>query len=216
MFINRSGTLTIQASGYAGASAITTGATYAWAKYEAGSWQTVTGTADNLTVNGADVVGVASYRCQMTYGGKTYQDIITLIDKTDNYQAVIDSTAGTVFKNTVGETVLICRVWQAGVETDALKSGAINTTAPASPATGDFYYKFTKTTPVMQLMRYSGSAWADVTTDAAHKHTLTYKWYRRDKDGNPLDSGAVFAQGKTVFVDGTSVDVKTVFTCEVE
>ena len=100
----------------------------------------------------------------MTYGGKTYQDIITLIDKTDNYQLDIDSTAGNVFKNSVGETVLIARLWQNGAEVDALKSTTYSTAAPSSPATGDFYYKITKSTPQMALMRYSGSAWADVTT----------------------------------------------------
>ena len=65
-------------------------------------------------------------------------------------------------------------------------------------------------------MRYSGSAWADVTTDATHGHVKTYKWYRRDKDGNPMDSGAAFATGKVIYVDGDDVTVKTVFVCEVE
>lgn len=49
-----------------------------------------------------------------------------------------------------------------------------------------------------------------------YKHEKTYKWYRRDKDGNPLDSGAVFATGKVIYVDGDDVDTKTVFVCEVE
>ena len=65
-------------------------------------------------------------------------------------------------------------------------------------------------------MRYSGSKWEDVTSNATYKHTKTYKWFRRDKDGNPLDSGAVFATGKVIYVDGDDVTVKTVFVCEVE
>ena len=28
------------------------------------------------------------------------------------------------------------------------------------------------------------------------------RWYRRDKDGIPMDSGAVFATGKVIYVDG--------------
>ena len=96
---------------------------------------------------GSEVKGTASYRCTMTYGGKTYQDIITLTDKTDNYQLDIDSTAGDIFKNGVGETVLIARLWQNGAETDALKSTTYAVAAPSSPAAGDFYYKITKTTP---------------------------------------------------------------------
>jgi hypothetical protein len=150
----------------------------------------------------------------MTYSGKTYTDTITLTDKTDNYQAAIESTGGSVFKNTVGTSCLICRIWQNGAETDALKSVIFSATAPSSPATGDFYYKITTTTPQMALMRYSGSAWVDVTADATYKHTRTYTWYRRDKDGNALDGGAAFATGKVIYIDGDDVTVKTTFTCE--
>ena len=52
--------------------------------------------------------------------------------------------------------------------------------------------------------------------NASYKHAKTYTWYRRDKNGNPMDSGAVFATGKVIYVDGDDVDSKTVFVCEVE
>lgn len=217
VFVNGEGSLTIQTSAYSGSTPIASGATYAWAKYASGSWTAISGqTGSSLTVAGSEVKGTASYRCTMTYGGKTYQDIITLIDKTDNFQLDIDSTAGDIFKNGVGETVLIARLWQNGAEVDALKSTTYSVAAPSSPAAGDFYYKITKTTPQVALMRYSGSEWVDVTSQAAYKHTKTYTWYRRDKDGNPLDSGAAFATGKVIFVDSNDVDNKTVFVCEAE
>ena len=94
------------------------------------------------------------------------------------------------------------------------KSVTFSATVPSSPATGDFYYKITTTTPQMALMRYSGSTWVDVTADATYKHTRTYTWYRRDKDGNALDGGATFATGKVIYIDGDDVTVKTTFTCE--
>lgn len=217
VFVNGEGSLTIQTSAYSGSTPITSGATYAWAKYASGNWTAISGQAgSSLTVAGSEVKGTASYRCIMTYGGKTYQDIITLIDKTDNFQLDIDSTAGDIFKNGVGETVLIARLWQNGAEVDALKSTTYSVAAPTSPAAGDFYYKITKTTPQVALMRYSGSEWVDATSQAAYKHTKTYTWYRRDKDGNPLDSGAAFATGKVIFVDSNDVDNKTVFVCEAE
>ena len=65
-------------------------------------------------------------------------------------------------------------------------------------------------------MRYSGSQWVDVTDETVYKHEKAYTWYRRDKDGNPLDDGAAFATGKVIFVDGDDVDGKTVFVCEAE
>ena len=104
----------------------------------------------------------------MTYDGKTYTDTLTLMDKSDNYQATLESSGGDVFKNGVGSSTLHCRLFQNGAEVDTAGTG------------------------------------------------YTYKWYRRDKDGNALDSGAVFATGKSVAIDGDDVDIKTTFTCEVE
>ena len=222
---NNTSTITLKAQFFQGATDLTSNgnAKFTWEKYASGSWTTVQAEAagdsgNSYTVNAADVAVSATYRCKTRYGsGTTYfYDTITIIDKTDNYQADIDSTAGDVFKNTIGQTCLICRLWQNGAEVDPLKATTFSPTAPSTPATGDFYYKIDTTTPTTALMRYSGSAWVDVTDNATYKHTKTYKWYRRDKDGNPLDNGAVFATGKVIYVDGDDVDVKTVFVCEVE
>lgn len=216
-FQNQEGTLTLLTQKYDGSTEIATGATYQWAKYASGSWADISGaTSDSYTVSGSDVANIGSYRCTMTYKSKSYVDVITLIDKTDNYQADIDSTAGDVFKNTVGTTCLICRLWQNGTEVDPQKSTIYSTTAPSSPVEGDYYYQIQASGATTKLMRHNGSAWVDVTSDATYGHTKTYKWYRRDKDGNPLDSGAVFATGKVIYVDGDDVDTKTVFVCEVE
>ena len=72
-----------------------------------------------------------------------------------------------MFKNSIGTSTLLCRLFQNGQEVDM--------------------------------------------DGTAH----TYKWYRRDKDGNALDSGAAFATGKSISIDGDDVDVKTTFICEV-
>lgn len=224
--VNDSDEITINAQFYQGATNLTANANsyYLWEKYESGAWTIVKAEAaaaagNTLTVEAADVTGSATYRCRARYKNTSttyFYDTITIIDKTDNYQADIDSTAGDVFKNTVGQTCLICRLWQNGAEVDPLKSTTYSTTAPSSPAAGDYYYKIASNSPTTALMRYSGSAWVDVTTDATYGHEKTYTWYRRDKDGNPMDSGAAFAAGKVIYVDGDDVTVKTVFVCEVE
>ena len=60
VFMNGSGTLLLQTSAYDGSSPITSGATYEWAKYSGGSWQTISGeTASSLSVDGVDVAGQA-------------------------------------------------------------------------------------------------------------------------------------------------------------
>ena len=168
VFVNGQGSLAIQTAAYVGTTAITSGATYVWKKYASGAWQTVSGqTGASLTVAGSTVDGVASFQCTMTYGGKSYTDTISLTDKTDNYQASIESSGGDVFKNAVGTSVLLCRLFQNGQEVDA----------------------------------------------EGTEHT--YTWYRRDKDGNAMDSGAAFATGKSISIDGDDVTVKTTFICEV-
>lgn len=168
VFVNGEGTLTIQTAAYKGTTAITSEATYIWKKYASGAWQTLSGeTASSLSVPGSEVSGVASFQCVMTYGGKTYTDTISLTDKTDNYQASIESSGGDVFKNSIGMSTLLCRLFQNGQEVDS--------------------------------------------DGKAH----IYKWYRRDKDGSALDSGAAFATGKSISIDGDDVDVKTTFICEV-
>lgn len=217
--------ITLQAQFYQGSSNLTANSKsyFLWEKFESGAWvqvQTDTaGTAGSAyTVHAADVQGSATYRCRARYNSTTvfFYDTITIIDKTDNYQADIDSTAGDVFKNTVGQTCLICRLWQNGQEVDPLKSTTYSKTAPSSPATGNFYYQIQNSGAATKLMRYSGSGWEDVTSDDTYKHEKTYKWYRRDKDGIPMDSGAVFATSKVIYVDGDDVTIKTVFVCEVE
>lgn len=123
--------ITLQAQFYQGSSNLTANSKsyFLWEKFESGAWvqvQTDTaGTAGSAyTVHAADVQGSATYRCRARYNSTTvfFYDTITIIDKTDNYQADIDSTAGDVFKNTVGQTCLICRLWQNGQEVDPLKS----------------------------------------------------------------------------------------------
>lgn len=216
VFTNQAGTLLLSAVGYSGANQITSGATYVWKKYTGGSWVTISGeTASTLTVSGDDVAGLQAYKCEMTYGGVVYSGTVTLTDKTDNYQAAISSTGGDTFRNGDGSSAMVCRLWQNGAEVDALKSAVISPTAPSSPTTGAFYYKITPSTPQVALMRWSGSAWVDVTTNPTYAHSKNYTWYRLDKDGNALDGGAAFATGKVIYVDGDDVDVQTTWECEV-
>ena len=228
VFTNQQGSKKLRVSAYDGSTPIVTydnngiptvtgGATFKWYSESGGTWTVISGeTSAVLTVNGSDVNGQKSYRCEMTYKGKTYADVITMTDKTDNYQASIDSTAGDIFKNTVGDTCLICRIWQNATEVDMQKSGVYSKTAPASPSTNTYYYQIQASGATTKLMRYNGSAWVDVTADTSLGHEKTYTWYRRDKDGNQLDTTTPFATGKVIHVTGDDVDTKTVFVCEVE
>lgn len=215
-FLNKQGTIEIMTQAYDGPNQITSGASFAWYRYASGSWGSSIASGSSLVVHGNTVDGLASFKCVMTYGGKQYTDVITLTDKTDNYQCEIISTGGDVFKNTIGSSCLYANLYQNGSQVDPLKSTVMAINPPTGVTSGAFYYKIDPSTPNTTLMKYNGSTW--VAASGSDLHTRTYKWYRRDKDGNPHpdDNGAPFATGKVIYIDGDDVDVKTTFICEVE
>ena len=211
VFINQNGSLTLNTQAYIGSTKITSGASYKWEKYASGSWTQV-GTAATLTVKGTDVVDIATYRCTMTYHSKTYVDVITLEDKSDSMVASIVSTGGDIFKNGKGDTILTCKLFANGSETDAVLSETISATTPSNPTTNQLWYKVDKSAKTVTLMKYNGNAWVAAT----ETQDYTYKWYRMDYNGNPLDGGKVFKTGKIIYVSDAEVDTKTTFICEVE
>ena len=173
VIINQSGSLALAAVGYDGASEITTGATYQWAKYTGGNWTDISGeTSSFLSVSGTDIVNIQSYRCTMTYKGKSYTDVITVEDKSDPYVSEMLSIGGFTVKNNLGGVVPYVIVRTNQKEVDPLL-GNISETAPSNPSEGDFWYQVDHTAQKVTLMKYSGTAWETAT----EKQDLTYTWY---------------------------------------
>lgn len=97
IFLQGQGMLPIEVSAYKGADDITTQSTYQWYAFEAGNWATIAGeNAKTLLVDGRNVKGVKSFRCEMTFDGDTYSDVFTMMDRADSYQAIIESSAGEI------------------------------------------------------------------------------------------------------------------------
>lgn len=204
---NQSGSLTLATSAYEGATAITS-ATYQWEKYSGGSWANISGaTAATLTVQGADIVNIQSYRCTMTYNSKNYVDVITVEDKSDPYVSEMLSIGGFTVKNNLGGLVPYVIVRTNQHEVDPLK-GNISETAPASPAAGDFWYQIDHTGHTVTLMKYSESAW----TAATETQELTYTWYAQDKDGNPITFDKT---GKVIYLSAADIDSILTLQCDV-
>lgn len=204
---NQSGSLTLATSAYEGATAITS-ATYQWAKYSSGNWTNISGaTAATLTVQGADIVNIQSYRCTMTYNSKSYVDVITVEDKSDPYVSEMLSIGGFTVKNNLGGLVPYVIVRTNQREVDPLL-GNISETAPASPVAGDFWYQIDHTGHAVTLMKYSGSAWAAAT----ETQELTYTWYAQDKDGNPITFDKT---GKVIYLSAADIDSILTLQCDV-
>ena len=204
---NQSGTLTLATSAYSGTTAITS-ATYQWAKYANGTWTNISGaTSSTLTVSGADIVNIQSYRCTMTYSGKTYVDVITVEDKSDPYVSEMLSIGGFTVKNNLGGVVPYVIVRTNQKEVDELL-GVISEAEPSTPKSGDYWYKIDHSGKTVTLMKYSGTAWAS-TTDT---QSLTYTWYAQDKDGKEMTFGKT---GKVIYLSAADIDSIMTLQCDV-
>lgn len=209
---NGEGSVLIQAYGYDGTTVISSGATYAWRKYVSGAWTTISGqTASSLTVTATDIVNIASFECTMTYGGKTYVSVATVIDKTDPCTSEMIPIGGTTFKNGLGGTAVYVTVRRGGSELDPLK-GVISTTAPSSPTTSTYWWKVDESAKTCTLMKYSGTAFAAVTLPADNQ-TLTYTWYKRNKTG--AADGTFGKTGKVIYLSADDVDSIATLQCDV-
>ena len=204
---NQSGSLTLATSAYSGATPIST-ATYQWAKYEDGKWVNISNaTASTLTVAGADIVNIQSYRCTMTYGRQQYTDVITVEDKSDPYVSEMLSIGGFTVKNNLGGVVPYVIIWTNRQEVDPLL-GSISETAPSSPASGAFWYKVDHTAKTVTLMKYNGETWAAAT----EKQELTYTWYMQDKDGQSVEYEKT---GKVIYLSAADIDSLVTLQCDV-
>ena len=205
--MNQSGSLSLATSAYSGTTAITS-ATYQWAKYTGGKWANISGaTSSTLTVSGSDIVNIQSYRCTMTYGGKSYVDVITVEDKSDPYVSELLSIGGFTVKNNQGGVCPYVIVRTNQQEVDGLL-GPISETAPSNPATSAFWYKISHSAKTVTLQKYSGSAWVDAT----EKQSLTYNWYAQDKDGNAVNFNKT---GKVIYLSAADIDSLLTLQCDV-
>ena len=120
--------LSLKAELIRGTTADTTNLSYQWKKSVNGTlWTEITGgTSPTLAVTPSMVDSFAMFRCSIldtdatsdTYNKSYDTEAVSVLDVTDPYQAVIESTAGSYFKNNTGSTTLICRVYQNGEEID--------------------------------------------------------------------------------------------------
>lgn len=203
---NQSGTLTLATAAYSGTTAIT--GTYQWAKYANGTWTNISGaTSATLSVSGADIVNIQSYRCTMTYNSKTYVDVITVEDKSDPYVSEMLSIGGFTVKNNLGGVVPYVIVRTNQKEVDPLL-GPISETAPSSPSSGDFWDKIDHDNQTVTLMDYAGSAW----NECPEEQSLTYTWYMQDKDGNTVEFGKT---GKVIYLSAADIDSLVTLQCDV-
>ena len=117
------------------------------------------------------------------------------------------SIGGFTVKNNLGGLVPYVIVRTNQKEVDPLL-GTISETAPSSPANGTFWYKVDHTAKTVTLMKYNGTDWAAAT----ETQSLTYTWYKQDKDGKAV---AFDKTGKVIYLSAEDIDSIATLQCDV-
>ena len=215
VFLNQSGQLTLATNKYYGPNEITSGATFKWEKYQGTDWTEIAGEEDDvLTVNGSDVINIASYRCIMTYNGVDYIGVVTLEDKSDPYISEIYTIGGTVFKNGIGGSAAYVIVRSNGKEVDEL-AGSIGTTAPPSPVKNDYWYEVKHNGNKIVYKKYNGTSWVEV---SAIEQNLKYTWTLLDETGKDIafNDGSEEKTGKVIYLSCADISNVGILQCNVE
>lgn len=170
LLTNELQSISLQTFAYEGSLEIASGATFQWSQLVDDVWTNISGaTNTTLTVTKADVLKAKSYRCIMTYKGKSYTSTITVQDKTDTYNSIMCISSNA--KGSECYWVLYTLVYSDTSEIDPLL-GPISISAPASPVNGDYWYAVDSVNATVQLKKYNGTTWANSTD----KQSLTYLW----------------------------------------
>lgn len=170
LLTNELQSISLQTFAYEGSLEITSGATFQWSQLVDDVWIDISSaTNTTLTVTKTDVLKAKSYRCIMTYKGKSYTSTITVQDKTDTYNSIMCISSNA--KGSECYWVLYTLVYSDTSEIDPLL-GPISISAPTSPVNGDYWYAVDSVNATVQLKKYNGTTWANSTD----KQSLTYLW----------------------------------------
>jgi len=182
-----------------------------WLEFVNGSYRTITGqTGTSITITESMVTDQMLLKCIATYNGHNYEAYYAVDDITDPYTAYTYSTIRE-FKNNQGYGAIYTRVYQNGVEVDPIRSTMFSSTPPSSPSVGDFYYHLDPVLKTCVLKKYLDGSWQNATeTD-----NFTYKYYRMDSQGTPLDTTVAYKDTRCFYVDPSIINGRMQFFCEI-
>ena len=102
--------------------------------------------SDGITaiIDASDISGVGSYSCKVSKGSKEYTQYVSFTDYSDPLQVELISTIGEKLTNGIGEGVVYPQTTRDASTLDQVSTNSLvvwgYSSAPASPADGDYYY----------------------------------------------------------------------------
>lgn len=192
-------------------------------------------TTNTLSIYANAVGGYEVFKCVATHNSIDYTQHYSIVDQTDPYQLVIESTGGDKFKNAIGNSILTAKVLQAGLPLDVFGAGLFSYTWTRY----DKDSAFEAFTPTPATMGYTiaGSTALVIGCDAATiaafdigsiiivgtetARLVTAKTSTTLTVGTALSTipsaGKTVKDGslKRIYIDDTHVTVKTTFYCDI-
>ena len=204
---NGTGSVSIVGTLIDGAIDKTNSTTWAWAKYNGSTYDTISGqTTNTLIVNPSAVDGLASFRCTATYNSKSYIQYMSIMDKSDPLQIEVMCSLGEQIVNGQGIGALYVIAMKNGVEVDPIKTLVFSTVAPTSASSGDYYYHLNSSNNSVTLKKYNGSSWQNA--PSSELPTGTYEWTYWDNSGNIITPTGLATTGKVVYIDSSLINKK--------
>lgn len=210
---NNENNVNLKATLVDGADEPESGITYEWYIYKkvdkVFGYHLLSQTTKEITITPQDIESYNSFKCIATYKNIPYEAYISVYDKTDPLQIVVQSTVGDKLINGVGEGIIYALVYRNGEEIDHMKTLNYGTSLPTDGVLGDYFWLLNSDNKTAILHYYTGSAWTNSDIDSG---IGTYVWDLIDHSGT---SEPVTKEGKAIYVDKNVVNKKMTFNVKV-
>lgn len=174
-------------------------------KYDSGDTTNVAATGETLVVRASEINGSQLYRCVLTYGGKTYSDVVTITNKTDVYQSKIVSLGGNVLHGGEKGIIAYASMFYEADEVDKMLCPIY--LEGSTPVEGQIYYVLEGNSVVTK--KYSSGAWAN---DNAIKQEYMYSWFILDKYTGQQQS---IGSGKVIYITNEIISQSGIIQCKI-
>lgn len=132
-----------------------------------------------------------------------------------SHSIVITSTGGNIFKNGIGQTVLVANVYHANIEVDNPYKWIQATQPSTEVLLGDYWLDTSNNTS-----KICTSTSPIIFSLQSPSLSYVYRWKKWDKDGNLISDfggpGINYKTGKSIIITGNDVLLKATFQCEIE
>lgn len=175
-------------------------------KYDSGDTNNVITNTETLVVKSSEVDGSQLYRCTLTYGGKTYTDIVTITDKSDVYQSKIVSIGGNVLHGGEIGITAYASLYHGADEEDTLKCPIYS--QGTTPVSNQAYYVLDNS--VYVIKKYVSNAWV---VDTTIKQDHLYSWFIVDKYTGEQQS---IGSGKVIYITNDVISKSGIVQCKID